>query len=171
MAGVDINTLTIEQYLALSRENQAPGMVKPEIGGNVNFEIRSQFMRELREDTFSGNKNEDAHDHIDRVLNIVIYSIFPEYQKMPYYYVCSHSLLLDLLKDGWIDSLQELSTLETSLKRSLSRGIVNHQKLLNSLKTSITSNKKAMNHYTKLGNVTNSRDDTYSSSDDNINYG
>ncbi|GJV02112.1 hypothetical protein Tco_1335681 [Tanacetum coccineum] len=71
MAGVDINTLTMEQYLALSRENQAPGLVKPEIEGNVNFEIKSQFMRELREDTFSGNKNENAHDHIDRVLNIV----------------------------------------------------------------------------------------------------
>ncbi|GJW32061.1 hypothetical protein Tco_0052093 [Tanacetum coccineum] len=28
-------------------------------------------MRELREDTFSGNKDEDVHDHIDRVLNIV----------------------------------------------------------------------------------------------------
>ncbi|GKA94824.1 hypothetical protein Tco_0816862 [Tanacetum coccineum] len=28
-------------------------------------------MRELREDTFSGNKDEDAHDHIDRVLSIV----------------------------------------------------------------------------------------------------
>ncbi|GJU57286.1 hypothetical protein Tco_1235052 [Tanacetum coccineum] len=28
-------------------------------------------MRELQEDTFSGNKNEDAHDHVDRVLNIV----------------------------------------------------------------------------------------------------
>ncbi|GKD56710.1 putative reverse transcriptase domain-containing protein [Tanacetum coccineum] len=42
-------------------------MVKPEIRGNVNFEIKSQFMRELREDTFSGNKDEDAHDHIDRV--------------------------------------------------------------------------------------------------------
>ncbi|GJT80808.1 hypothetical protein Tco_1055150 [Tanacetum coccineum] len=28
-------------------------------------------MRELREDTFSGNKNEDTHDHVDRVLNIV----------------------------------------------------------------------------------------------------
>ncbi|GKE83311.1 hypothetical protein Tco_1553311, partial [Tanacetum coccineum] len=71
MTGVDINTLTMEQYLALSRENQAPGVVKPEIRGNVNFEIKSQFMRELREDTFSGNKNEDAHDHVDRVLNIV----------------------------------------------------------------------------------------------------
>ncbi|GJV11001.1 hypothetical protein Tco_1352542 [Tanacetum coccineum] len=28
-------------------------------------------MHELREDTFSRNKNKDAHDHIDRVLNIV----------------------------------------------------------------------------------------------------
>ncbi|GKA91133.1 hypothetical protein Tco_0813003 [Tanacetum coccineum] len=63
MAGVDINTLTMEQYLALSRENQAPSVVKPEIEGNVNFEIKIQFMRELREDTFSENKNEDAHDH------------------------------------------------------------------------------------------------------------
>ncbi|GKD57900.1 hypothetical protein Tco_1291287, partial [Tanacetum coccineum] len=71
MAGVDVDTLTMKQYLALSRENQAPGMVKPEIEGNVNFEIKSQFMHELREDTFSGNKDEDAHDHIDRVLSIV----------------------------------------------------------------------------------------------------
>ncbi|GJS31363.1 retrovirus-related pol polyprotein from transposon TNT 1-94 [Tanacetum coccineum] len=55
----------------LSLSKQAPGVVKPEIRGNVNFEIKSQFMRELREDTFSGNKDEDAHDHIDRVLNIV----------------------------------------------------------------------------------------------------
>nr|GEW31841.1 hypothetical protein [Tanacetum cinerariifolium] len=42
----------MEQYLALTRGNQEPGVVKPEIGGNVNFKIKSQFMRELREDTF-----------------------------------------------------------------------------------------------------------------------
>ncbi|GJZ87678.1 hypothetical protein Tco_0659288 [Tanacetum coccineum] len=71
MAGVDINTLSMEQYLALSQENQALGMVKPKIRGNVNFEIQSQFMREFWEDTFFGNKNEDAHDHVDRVFNIV----------------------------------------------------------------------------------------------------
>ncbi|GJZ89995.1 hypothetical protein Tco_0661922 [Tanacetum coccineum] len=71
MARLDVNTLTMEQYLALSRENQAPGVVKPEIGGNVNLEIKSQFMRELREDTFSRIKDEDAHDHIDRILSIV----------------------------------------------------------------------------------------------------
>ncbi|GJY72261.1 hypothetical protein Tco_0475964, partial [Tanacetum coccineum] len=81
MAGVDVDTLTMEQYLALSRENQAPGVVKPEIGGNVNFKIKSQFMRKLREDTFSGNKNENAHDHIDRVLSIVGLFNIPEVSK------------------------------------------------------------------------------------------
>ncbi|GKD42372.1 hypothetical protein Tco_1267017, partial [Tanacetum coccineum] len=53
-----------------TRRTMAPGVVKPKIRGNVNFEIKSQFIRELREDTFSGNKNEDAHDHVDRLLNI-----------------------------------------------------------------------------------------------------
>ncbi|GJZ61805.1 hypothetical protein Tco_0617942 [Tanacetum coccineum] len=71
MADGEIDNLTIEQYLALTRGNQAPGVVKPEIRGNVNFEIKSQFMRELREDTFSGNKNDDAHEHVERVLDIV----------------------------------------------------------------------------------------------------
>ncbi|GKD24648.1 hypothetical protein Tco_1230862 [Tanacetum coccineum] len=71
MAEADINILTMEQYLALTRGNQAPSVVKPEIGGNVNFEIKSQFMRELRKDTFFGNKNDDAHEHVERVLDIV----------------------------------------------------------------------------------------------------
>ncbi|GJR30757.1 hypothetical protein Tco_1106989 [Tanacetum coccineum] len=66
-----VATLTMEQYLALSRENQELGVVKPKIRGNVNFEIKSQFMRELRENALFGNKDEDAHDHIDPVLRIV----------------------------------------------------------------------------------------------------
>ncbi|GJU34167.1 uncharacterized mitochondrial protein-like protein [Tanacetum coccineum] len=68
---VDINTLTMKQYLALVRGNQASGVVKPKIKGNVNFEIKSKFMQEFRKDTFSGNKNEDAHKHVERILNIV----------------------------------------------------------------------------------------------------
>ncbi|GKD87448.1 hypothetical protein Tco_1358602 [Tanacetum coccineum] len=71
MAEGEIDKLTMEQYLALTRGNQAPGVVKPEIEGNVIFEIKSQFIRELREDTFSGNKNDDAHEHVERVLDIV----------------------------------------------------------------------------------------------------
>ncbi|GJY21072.1 hypothetical protein Tco_0393638 [Tanacetum coccineum] len=70
-----------------------------------------------------------------------------------YCFVCSCLLLLEQLKDGWIESLQELSTLGTSLKRPLSKGIVHHPRLLNDLNTSTTSSRKAMNHYTKLGNV------------------
>ncbi|GJU66791.1 hypothetical protein Tco_1253050 [Tanacetum coccineum] len=61
----------MEQYLALTRGNQAPGVVEPENRGNVNFEIKSQFMWELKVDGFSGNKNDDAHEHVERVLYIV----------------------------------------------------------------------------------------------------
>ncbi|GKC05651.1 hypothetical protein Tco_0997261 [Tanacetum coccineum] len=71
MAGENIDNLTMEQYLTLTRGNQAPGVVRPEIGGNVSFENKSQFMRELREDTFSGNNNDDAYEHIKRVFDIV----------------------------------------------------------------------------------------------------
>ncbi|GJU66563.1 hypothetical protein Tco_1252822 [Tanacetum coccineum] len=71
MAEGEIDDLTMEQYLTLTRGNQASGVVKPEIEGNVNFKIKSQFMRELRKDTFSRNKNEDAHEHVERVLYIV----------------------------------------------------------------------------------------------------
>ncbi|GJY66058.1 protein kinase-like domain, concanavalin A-like lectin/glucanase domain protein [Tanacetum coccineum] len=71
MAEGEINNLAMEQYLALTRGNQAPGVVKPEIGGNVNFEIKSHFMRELREDTFSGYKNDDAHEHVEQILDMV----------------------------------------------------------------------------------------------------
>ncbi|GJS94811.1 putative reverse transcriptase domain-containing protein [Tanacetum coccineum] len=57
--------------LSSIKSRKAPGVVKPEIGGNVNFEIKSQFMRELREDTFSRNKNDDACEHVERVLDII----------------------------------------------------------------------------------------------------
>ncbi|GJS80962.1 hypothetical protein Tco_0747503 [Tanacetum coccineum] len=53
MAKEEIDNVTMEQYLTLTRGNQAPGVVKPKIRGNVNFEIKSQFMRELREDIIS----------------------------------------------------------------------------------------------------------------------
>ncbi|GJR48233.1 putative reverse transcriptase domain-containing protein [Tanacetum coccineum] len=122
MAGVDVDTLTMEQYLALSRENQTSGMVKPEIGGNVNFEIKSQFMRELREDTFFGNKDDDAHDHIDRVLSIVGLFNIPGVSKDG---SCSEFfplLLPDSQNDRWTDSPQELSIPVISSKRPLSKG-------------------------------------------------
>ncbi|GKC06489.1 hypothetical protein Tco_0998099 [Tanacetum coccineum] len=98
------------------------GVVKPEIGGNVNFEIKSQFMLELREDTFSGNKNDDAHEHVERPL-----------------------------RDGWTNFHQESSIPGISLRKPLSKGTVHHQKPPSSLKKSATSSKKETRNYTKLG--------------------
>ncbi|GJQ89493.1 DNA helicase [Tanacetum coccineum] len=63
--GNDTSTVTKEKL------GSNMGEVKPEIGGNVNFEIKSPFMRELREDTFLGNENDDAHEHVERILDIV----------------------------------------------------------------------------------------------------
>ncbi|GKB88239.1 hypothetical protein Tco_0960511 [Tanacetum coccineum] len=105
----------MEQYLLLTRGNQAPGVVKPEIGGNVKFEIKSQLMRELREDTFSGNKNDDAHEHVERPLS-----------------------------DGWTEFHQEPSIPGIFLKRPLSKGIAHRSKPLSRLKKSETSSKKGL---------------------------
>ncbi|GJV88538.1 hypothetical protein Tco_1532476 [Tanacetum coccineum] len=94
----------MEEYLALSRENQAPGVVIPEIGGNVNFEIKSQFMREFREDTFSENKNEDAHDHVDRFLNIVsLFNILGVLQNAALLHVFPFTLTGSAKR--WVDGL------------------------------------------------------------------
>ncbi|GJX90364.1 hypothetical protein Tco_0343690 [Tanacetum coccineum] len=123
MAGVYVDTLTMEQYLALSRENQASSVVKPKIGGNVNFEIKSQFMRELREDTFSGNKDEDAHDHIDRVLSIVgLFSIPGVSKDVVMLRVFPFTLTVSAKR--WVDRLapRNINTWISS-KRPLSKGL------------------------------------------------
>ncbi|GJV99247.1 hypothetical protein Tco_1554499 [Tanacetum coccineum] len=67
---VDIDTLTMKQSLAFTRGNQGRGMVKHAIRNNVNFEIKSDFMRELREDTFLGNKHVDSHEHVRKLEEI-----------------------------------------------------------------------------------------------------
>nr|GEU44557.1 hypothetical protein [Tanacetum cinerariifolium] len=53
MGTTDINTLTIEQYLALTRRDR-PDVVIPELRNDVDFEIKSHFMSELRCNLFAG---------------------------------------------------------------------------------------------------------------------
>ncbi|GJZ52478.1 hypothetical protein Tco_0606993 [Tanacetum coccineum] len=67
---IDIKTLTMEKYLGVVQNNHRTGMIRPEIGRNVNFEIKSQFLRELKDTTFSENKDKDAYEHVDKVLEI-----------------------------------------------------------------------------------------------------
>ncbi|GKA83792.1 hypothetical protein Tco_0805387 [Tanacetum coccineum] len=66
MGEVGIETLTTKHYLDLTRGNQRVGVVIPEICGNVNSKIKGQFLRELRDNTFFGNKNEDAYEHVEK---------------------------------------------------------------------------------------------------------
>ncbi|GJU66562.1 hypothetical protein Tco_1252821 [Tanacetum coccineum] len=77
MGEVDIETLIMEQYLGLVRSNQRSRIMRPTIRGNVKFEIISQILRELRDNTFSGNKDEDAYEHVEKVLEITSLFIIP----------------------------------------------------------------------------------------------
>nr|GEU52982.1 hypothetical protein [Tanacetum cinerariifolium]GEU57751.1 hypothetical protein [Tanacetum cinerariifolium] len=69
MGAIDINTLTIEQYLALTRRD-IPCVVISELGNDVDFEIKIQFLSELRCNLFAGTDDEDAYEHVQRVLEI-----------------------------------------------------------------------------------------------------
>nr|GEV97374.1 hypothetical protein [Tanacetum cinerariifolium] len=62
---VDINTLTLEQYLALIQDNIRPGIVKPKIKDNVEFKINGNFMKELRRKLLNGIDDEDGRKNHD----------------------------------------------------------------------------------------------------------
>nr|GEX56578.1 hypothetical protein [Tanacetum cinerariifolium] len=150
MGEEEIDNLAMEQYLTLTQGKQVPGVLKPEIGGNVNFKIKSPFMRELREDTFFGNKNDDAHEHVERVLDIVsffnILRVTHEAVMMRVF-----SITFTRATKTWVDRLSS-GTIDSCdlLKRPLSKGTVGHRRLLSSLKKFVTLSNKEMKHYIKL---------------------
>ncbi|GKC60534.1 hypothetical protein Tco_1088132 [Tanacetum coccineum] len=74
---VDISALTIEQYIALIPDYIKPGIVNPKIGHDVEFDINTNFMRELRCKLFIGTDDEDAYEHVSTVLEIVNLFHFP----------------------------------------------------------------------------------------------
>ncbi|GKE76757.1 hypothetical protein Tco_1542877 [Tanacetum coccineum] len=109
-------------------------------------------MLELREDTFSENKNDNAHEHVERVLDIVTLLNIRgvSHDAVMLYVFPSHSL--EPLKDRWTDFLQEPSIFGISLKMPLSKGNACHLKPLSNLKKSATLSRNMTKHYTKLGN-------------------
>ncbi|GJX56247.1 hypothetical protein Tco_0286144 [Tanacetum coccineum] len=64
---VDIETLTLEQYLALERGNTIRKEHNPKDG---KIEIKGQFLRELRDNTFVGNESEDAFEHLRKIQEV-----------------------------------------------------------------------------------------------------
>ncbi|GJW32050.1 hypothetical protein Tco_0052082 [Tanacetum coccineum] len=64
---IDIETLTLEQYLALNLNNTRRRISNP-VGDT--FEIKGQFLRELRKTTFLGSLTENEIEHIEKVLEV-----------------------------------------------------------------------------------------------------
>ncbi|GJW70970.1 hypothetical protein Tco_0127887 [Tanacetum coccineum] len=64
-------TETLEQYMSKTRENYESGVTRPTINQDTPFELKGQFLQELRDNTFSGSEHEDAKEHIEKVIEIV----------------------------------------------------------------------------------------------------
>ncbi|GKC02619.1 hypothetical protein Tco_0994229 [Tanacetum coccineum] len=63
---------TMEQYMSKTRADYGSGVARPKIEDKDNFELKGQFLKELRTNTFSGSDHEDANEHIEKVLEIII---------------------------------------------------------------------------------------------------
>nr|GEV30798.1 hypothetical protein [Tanacetum cinerariifolium] len=53
---------TMEQYMSKTRANYGSGIAKPKIDEKYHFELKGKFLKELRENTFSGSDHEDANE-------------------------------------------------------------------------------------------------------------
>ncbi|GJR23575.1 ribonuclease H-like domain-containing protein [Tanacetum coccineum] len=62
---------TMEQYMSKTRADYGSGVARPKIKDKDNFELKGQFLKELRTNTFSGSDHEDANEHIEKVLEIM----------------------------------------------------------------------------------------------------
>ncbi|GJY41488.1 hypothetical protein Tco_0428758 [Tanacetum coccineum] len=69
---------TMEEYMTKTREDYRSGIARPKINENARFELKGQFLKELNDNTFSGLDNEDANEHIEKVLEIVELFHIPE---------------------------------------------------------------------------------------------
>ncbi|GJZ91897.1 hypothetical protein Tco_0663962 [Tanacetum coccineum] len=62
---------TMEQSMSKTRADYGSGIARPKIEDKDSFEFKGQFLKELRDNTFSDSDHEDANEHIEKVLEIV----------------------------------------------------------------------------------------------------
>ncbi|GJY60134.1 hypothetical protein Tco_0460026, partial [Tanacetum coccineum] len=62
---------TMEQYMSKTRADYGSRITRPKINDKDSFELNGQFLKELRDNTFSGSDHEDANEHIKKVIEIV----------------------------------------------------------------------------------------------------
>ncbi|GKA93909.1 hypothetical protein Tco_0815895 [Tanacetum coccineum] len=69
---------TMEQYMSKTRGNYGSGVVRPKINDKTHLELKGEYLKELRKNTFSGSEHEDANEHIEKVLEIMDLFHIPE---------------------------------------------------------------------------------------------
>ncbi|GKE48685.1 hypothetical protein Tco_1479943 [Tanacetum coccineum] len=74
----EIISKIMEQYMSKTRGNYGSGVVRPKINDKTHFELKGQYLKKLRENTFSSSEHEDANEHIKKVLEIVDLFHIPE---------------------------------------------------------------------------------------------
>ncbi|GJS20636.1 hypothetical protein Tco_0449268 [Tanacetum coccineum] len=57
--------------MSKTRADYGSRVARPKIEDKDNFELKGQFLKKLRTNTFSGSDHEDADEHIEKVLKIV----------------------------------------------------------------------------------------------------
>ncbi|GKA64793.1 hypothetical protein Tco_0764500 [Tanacetum coccineum] len=62
---------TMEQYMSKPRADYGSDIARPKIDDKDHFELKGQFLKELRDNTFSGSDHEYVNEHIEKVLEIV----------------------------------------------------------------------------------------------------
>nr|GEU95900.1 RNA-directed DNA polymerase, eukaryota [Tanacetum cinerariifolium] len=67
----EIMAETMEQYMSKTRSDYGSAIARPKINDKDQFELKGQFLKELRDNTFSGSDHKDVNEHIEKVLEIV----------------------------------------------------------------------------------------------------
>ncbi|GJZ74769.1 hypothetical protein Tco_0639234 [Tanacetum coccineum] len=68
---VETMAKTMEQYMSKTQADYGSGLTRPKIDDKDHFELKGQFLKELRDNTFSDSDHKDANEHIKKVLEIV----------------------------------------------------------------------------------------------------
>ncbi|GJR01952.1 reverse transcriptase domain-containing protein [Tanacetum coccineum] len=63
--------MTVNEYLTKVRDDSGPGIVRSLFEENIKFEFWGQCIYELKENMFFGSKNEDPHEHISNITDII----------------------------------------------------------------------------------------------------
>ncbi|GKC58342.1 zf-CCHC domain-containing protein [Tanacetum coccineum] len=63
---------TMEEYMTKTREDYGSGIARPNFDEKAHFELKGQFLKEIRDNTFSGSDNEDANEHIEKLVRLIL---------------------------------------------------------------------------------------------------